>query len=105
MSKLAKDEKVLYTLVRVVFLIIAVVFVCYGWIWRPECGIDQEYLGCKITGNAADIIGSLLFFAGMVYASGIIKGVRQLSAPPGSSVLNWIFGILILVGLGLIYLF
>lgn len=99
-----RDENILYAIVRVFFLILAVVVIYYVWIYKPVCGIDKEFLACSVTGSAGDYIGTVLFVCSLVYGSGIIKGVRQLMAPPGSGILQWIFAGLAIAGIALILL-
>lgn len=100
-----RDENIIYAIVRVIFLIIAIVFIAYVWFFKPECGIDKEFLACNVTGSVGDILGSILFIGALVYGSGIIKGVRQLMAPPGSAKLNLLFLGLALLGIAFILLF
>lgn len=99
-----KDEGFVYAVVRIIFLLIAIVFIAYVWFFKPECGVDKEFLACNITGSVGDVVGSIFFIAALIYGSGIIKGVRQLMAPPGSGILQWVFGGLAIVGILLIIL-
>jgi hypothetical protein len=103
MKKNNRDEANAWLVVRIILLIIALVFIGYGIIWKPECDSDQTFLACRLTGSIFDIIGSILFLGGLVWVSGIIKGISNLYNPPGSGMWNYIWFVLMLAGIMLFW--
>ncbi len=85
-----KQEAIGFFIGRLFFLIIAVLFLLYGLFLKQPCDIDAVFLSCRLTGTVGDWIGGAMFFSGLVWLSGIVKGVRNLYNPPGSSQWNLI---------------
>lgn len=92
-----KDERVAWLIVRAGLLLIALVFTIYLFV-KPECGIDNEFLACRVTGTLGDIIGLAMFYAGLLWTSGIVKGISNLSNPPGSSKWNYVLFLVLVFG-------
>lgn len=64
-------------IVRIIFLVVALLFAGSLTIWRQPCdGIDNIYLNCRITGSVGDVIGMILFFGGALVVSGIVEKLR-----------------------------
>lgn len=85
---LEKDEKILWVVVRIVLAIIAVAFLVYGLFAHNECGIDEEFLSCRLNGTVFDYIGVLLFGGGLFIMSGLYKKAEDLTNPIGSNLFN-----------------
>ncbi len=83
-----KDEQILWLVVRSLFLIIAILFAVYGLFIKQPCDVDAVFLSCRLTGSVADIIGSIMFFGGMVFMSGIVKGLRNMWNAANTSTWN-----------------
>ena len=87
-----KDEQILWIIARIFCLIVAFVFVAYVTFWKPECdAINKQFLACNFTGTVGDWIGATLFFLGLLFLSGIVKGWRNLANPTGSAMWNYIW--------------
>ena len=102
---LEKDEKITWVIVRIVLAIIAVAFLVYGLFVHQPCGIDGEFLSCRLTGTVADYIGVFLFGGGMFIMSGIYKGAEDLTNPIGSNLFNNILGAAMVAGVILFWNF
>ena len=97
------SEKTGIIIGRCFLLLIALLYIGYGLIWKPECDIDKVYLGCRLTGTVGDWIGSLMFIGGLVWLSGIIKGTHNLSSPPASTTTNWLWAAGAAIGIILVW--
>lgn len=93
-----RDEQIVWGILRLVFLAIGVLMALHGIFWDKSCnGIDDEFLNCVLTGSVGDIIGMCLFVGGMVWMSGIFKGLNRLGeAIKGSGVNYAVFGLMII---------
>lgn len=85
---LENDEKVLWVVVRIVLAIVAAAFLVYGLFVHQECGIDEEFLSCRLSGSIFDYIGVLLFGGGLFIMSGVYKKAEDLTNPIGSNLFN-----------------
>lgn len=85
---LEKDEKIAWVVVRIVLTIVAVAFLVYGLFAHNECGIDEAFLSCRLTGTVFDYIGVLLFGGGLFIMAGLYKKAEDLTNPIGSNLFN-----------------
>lgn len=77
-SKDTRQENTVWLIVRVIISIIAVIFVMAIITGdRSNCGIDRETLACRWTGSAMDILGTVIFFAGLIWLSGLADVVSN----------------------------
>lgn len=92
------DEKIVWGILRLLFLAIGVLMAVHGiFLDKPCNGIDDEFLNCVLTGSLGDIVGMCLFIGGAVWISGIFRGFSRLGeAVKGSGVNFAVFGIMIL---------
>jgi len=95
---LEKDEKIAWVIVRIILAIVGVSFLVYGLFVHQPCGIDAEFLSCRLTGTIFDIIGVTLFGGGMVVMSGVYKKSEYLTNPIGSSLFNNILFVAMVAG-------
>lgn len=95
---LEKDEKIAWVIVRIILAIVGVSFLVYGLFVHQPCGIDAEFLSCRLTGTIFDIIGVTLFGGGMVVMSGVYKKAEYLTNPIGSSLFNNILFVAMVAG-------
>jgi len=95
-----KDEKTMWIIVRSVLALIALLFVIYGFFIKQPCDVDAVFLSCRLTGTIGDWIGGALFFGGMIFLSGLHKGLKNLYNPPNTSMWNWI--VFVATALGII---
>lgn len=96
-EKKQSEDKFVWLIVRLILLAIAVSFTIFAFSHQP-CDVDNVFLSCRLTGTAADWIGSIMFIGGLVWMSGIIKGVRNLVSPPGSTSGNYIVFAIVVLG-------
>lgn len=85
---LEKDEKIAWVVVRIIMAICSTAFLVYGLFVHNECGIDEEFLSCKLSGTLYDYIGVVLFGGGVFIMSGIWKESEYLTNPIGSNLFN-----------------
>jgi hypothetical protein len=87
-----------YLIARCACLVIASIFLLYAIVLKQPCDLDAQFLSCRLTGSVFDYIGSAMFLFGLVVLSGIIKGVRNLYSPPGSSKWNLLWFAFMIAG-------
>lgn len=84
-SKMAKDERNLWMVVRGVLLLALLAFFLWGFIFPVPCDIDAIYLSCRIKWTIGDIVGIPLFLIGVLTLSGIPKGLGNILSPERST--------------------
>lgn len=93
------DEKIVWGLLRALFLVIGVLFVLHGIFWDKSCnGIDNEFLNCVLTGSIGDILGTILFSGGMIWMSNILKGFSRMGESITGSGANLVAFVAMIVG-------
>lgn len=102
---LAKDEKLGWVISRIVIAMFGISFLVYGLFFHPECGIDSEFLACRLTGSIPDIIGVILIGGGLFVMSGLFREAEYLTNPIGSNFFNNALGVGLLTGAVLVWFF
>ncbi len=97
-----KDERFVYAIMRGILLLVAVAYVVFLFNKQPCNSIDKEFLSCNVTGSWGDWVGSIIFIGGLVWLSGIFKGLRGLSDSPKFNSMNWVFFVVMAAGIGLV---
>lgn len=100
-----KQDKITNAIARGILLLAGIVFVVALFLKNPCNGIDDEFLSCKIQWTWGDILGVPLFLFGVVWISGIWKGISGLYTPAGSTVWNYVWFAGMLLGILLFMVF
>lgn len=98
MEKIGNDEKSAWIVVRLILLAVAILFVVYVIFLKQPCDLDAVFLSCRLTGTIGDWLGGMMFFFGLVFMSGIVKGLTGLYNPPQTTKWNWIMFAVMIAG-------
>ncbi len=101
-KKMTKDDRVGMWVARIACLVIAIVFILFGLVFKQPCDIDAIYLSCRLTGSFGDWLGCIMFFGGLVLMSGIVPSTRDWTNAPNSSALG--IGLFVLMVIGIVLL-
>jgi hypothetical protein len=96
------NEAKTWLVVRVVLAAVVILFTLFAFVIKQDCDIDAVYLWCRVHPMSAfDIIGSIMFYGGAVFMSGLLP--FQLWNEENNTRWNWILFISIVTGLVLIW--